>query len=438
MYKRYLLLVLSCLLGLNGVDRLALGLMLQNIKISLDLNDVQLGILNGIAFAAFYSVMGIPMGRWSDRGDRVKIIGTTTALWSVMVSLMPAAASFGQLLLIRIGVAVGESGCVPPSHSLIAENFARAERPRATGIYYTVSLALSTGTGYLLGGWLNQTVGWRATFFLLGIPGVALSIITWTTLREPRRQAADFRWRVSQSASNELADTLSHAPLRAVARLLWRNRTFRFLLLAYSVACFFGYGILQWQPSFFVRSYGFHTASLGFWLAIIYGIGGAVGTYVGGDLASRLWKNDERRQLAAMAMLYSAFGVSSALMYLAANYIVAFALMTVGMFAGAMVTGPLFATVHAIVPPGARAISISLIYLAGNLIGLGLGPLIVGVLSDLLRPRFEVESLRYALLAMCPGYLLASWYIWQASKTVLSDLARVCDLQRPILLLARP
>lgn len=438
MYKGYLLLVLACLLGFNGVDRLAMGLMMQNIKLSLHLDDIQLGVLNGIAFAAFYSVMGIPIGRWSDRGDRVGIIVATTALWSIAVSLMAVAASFTQLLLIRVGVAVGESGCVPPSHSLIAENFSRAERPRATGIYYTASLVISTGIGYLLGGCLNQLVGWRATFLLLGIPGFALSIISWITLPEPRRNGARSKLPIGPFTSQEASDAVYDAPLRVVLGLLWRNRTFRFLLLSYSIACFFGYGILQWQPSFFVRSYGFHTASLGLWLALVYGIGGAVGTYVGGDLASRLWKNDERRQLAAMAILYSAFGVSSALMYLATSYIVAFALMTLGMFAGAMVTGPLFATVHAIVTPRARAISISLIYLAGNLIGLGLGPLLVGVLSHVLRPRFGVESLRYALLAMCPGYLLASWYIWRASRTVLVDLARVSDLEGPSLLFARP
>ena len=157
-YRNYLLTVLLVILAFNYVDRVALGLLLQDIKVDLDLSDTQLGFLSGIAFALFYSVMGIPIARWADRGNRVMIITVTTALWSVAVALCGLAGSFLQLLLIRIGVAVGEAGCIPPAHSLIADYFTRAERPRAVA-RYMLGGPLSFVIGYFLAGWLNQLCG---------------------------------------------------------------------------------------------------------------------------------------------------------------------------------------------------------------------------------------------------------------------------------------
>src|SRR5687768_16882052 len=183
-YKVYLLVLLLVICAFNYIDRLALGLVLQDIKVDLSLTDTQLGLLSGIAFALFYSIMGIPIARWADRGNRVAIITFTTALWSAAVALCGVASNFVQLLLIRIGVAVGEAGCTPPAHSLIADYFTRAERPRAVAIYM-LGGQLSV-VGYLWAGWLNELYGWRVTFMLLGLPGLGLAALAWLTLREPR------------------------------------------------------------------------------------------------------------------------------------------------------------------------------------------------------------------------------------------------------------
>src|SRR6202046_5577488 len=166
-YRRYLLAVLLVIQAFNGVDGLALGLVLQNIKVDLHLSDTQLGFLSGIAFALFYSVMGIPIARWADRGNRVTIISVTATAWSVMVALCGMAASFAQLLLIRVGVAIGEAGCIPPAHSLIADYFGRAERPKAVSVYMLAG-SLSTLIGYFVAGWLSEFYGWRTMFILLG------------------------------------------------------------------------------------------------------------------------------------------------------------------------------------------------------------------------------------------------------------------------------
>lgn len=428
-YKHYLLTLLLVILAFNYVDRLALGLLLQDIKVDLDLSDTQLGFMSGIAFALFYSVMGIPIARWADRGNRVTIITVTTALWSAAVALCGMAGSFLHLLLIRIGVAVGEAGCIPPAHSLIADYFTRAERPRAAA-RYMLGLPLSFVIGYFLAGWLNELYGWRMTFVLLGLPGLGLAVLAWLTLTEPRRGGtsgtAASRFAVPSLSRPEKPAPLPAEPsLREVCVTLWTNATFRHLLFCFSVLSFFGYGILQWQPAFFIRSYGLQTGELGTWFAVIYGFGGIAGTYWGGELASRRAASNEQLQLKAMSVALAGFAVISAGIYLSRNQYLAFGLLALATVGGNTVTGPLFATIQTLVPPRMRAIAIAALYLFANLIGMGLGPLAAGALSDAFRPWAGEESLRYALLVLCPGYFWCAWHLWRGSRTVTRDLKAV-------------
>ena len=410
--------MLAAILAFNYVDGLAMGLVLQDIKADLHLSDTQLGFLTGIAFALFYSVMGIPIARWADRGNRVAIISVTALLWSVMVILCGRAMSFAQLLAGRVGVAVGEAGCVPPAHSLIADYFSRAERPRAVALYM-MGGSLSMAIGYFLAGWLNQLYGWRATFALLGLPGLGLALLAWLTLREPR----SFR-QIEPSAS--AAPDLDTTTLTGVYRALWANSSFRDVLFCFCVMTFFSAGIQQWQPAFFIRSYGVGTGELGTWFALIYGVSGILGTYAGGSLASRRAPNNERLQLGVMAAVYAALSCLTAGIYLVPERNAAFGLIAVGTIAAAAVSGPLFAMIQTLVAPRMRATSIALVYLFSNLVGTGLGPLTVGVLSDALRPFLGEESLRYALLALCPGYLWGGWHLWRARRTIVRDLEDTC------------
>ncbi len=427
-YRRYLLAVLLVIQAFNGVDGLALGLVLQNIKADLHLSDTQLGFLSGIAFALFYSVMGIPIARWADRGNRVTIISLTTAVWSVMVALCGTAASFAQLLLIRVGVAIGEAGCIPPAHSLIADHFNRAERPRAVA-FYMLAGSVSTLIGYFVAGWLNEFFGWRTMFILIGLPGILPAALARLTLREPRQQKRESRGArqhpsTSDSATDAAASGGTVPSLREVLATLWRNQTFRSLLLSLCVLSFFVSGILQWQPAFFVRSFHLETGELGTWFAIIYGGASFAGTYWGGELASRRAAQNEPLQLRAMALLIASIGLLSTLLYLSYNRYVAFGLLGLGVLGGCAANGPLFAIIQTLVPERMRALSIATIYLFTNLIGAGLGPLAVGTLSDALRPQMGDESLRYALLALCPGYVWSGWYLWRAARTITRDLGQ--------------
>lgn len=419
-YKNYLVILLLVILAFNNVDRLALGLLLQDIKVDLQLSDTELGFLGGMAFALFYSIMGIPIARWADRGNRVTIITLTTALWSAAVALCGFAANFVQLLLIRIGVAVGEAGCISPAHSLIASHFSRAERPRAVA-KYMLGYPLSSVIGYFLAGWLNELYGWRTTFILLGLPGLALAALAWFTLKDPRRQALAATSALQTTAEEPTPAGNAHS-LKEVFTVLWANRSFRHLLLCISVQYFFGYGDMQWKPAFFIRSFGLDTGTVGTWFAVIYGVGGFLGIYFGGVMASRYAAQNERLQLVVIAVAYSAFGILSSCIYLSPNVYMAFGFLALAVAGGAITAGPLFATIQTLVPPHMRATSIALVYLFANLIGMGLGPLAAGALSDVLRAMYGEESLRYALLLLSPGYLWCGWHLWRASKTVTQDL----------------
>ena len=410
-YNNYLLILLLIILAFNYVDRVTLGIVLQDIKNDLHLSDTELGFLGGLSFAIFYATIGIPIARWADRANRPRIIALTAALWSVAVMLCATVTGFVQLLLVRIGVAVGEAGCIPPAQSLIADTFSRDERPRAMS-RYMLGIPLAVVVGYFAGGWLNQVYGWRTTFVVMGLPGLALAALAQTTLREPRDNAS----------VSTISEDPAQPALRDVCRLLWASGTFKHLLVCVSVWYFFAYGLFQWTPAFFIRSHGFQTGELGAWLGAIFGLGSAAGIYLGGEWATRYAADNERVQLVSCALAFVFFSVINACAFMARDRYVALAVLGVANFGANLVQGPLFATIQTLVPARMRALSAALVYMFANLVGMGIGPLAAGALSDALRPYLGEDSLRYALMALCPGYLWAAWHVWRASTTVMRDI----------------
>jgi len=289
--------------------------------------------------------------------------------------------------------------------------------------------------GYYLGGWLNEFFGWRTTFILLGLPGLALAGLVLLGVREPRRcRSRDDRLSNADAVATETTVAATAQPdtvavgtppeLRQVWATLWRNRAFRHLLLCVSINYFFGYGLNFWQPTFFIRSYGLHTGELGTWFTLIFGLGGTLGTWLGGEWASTHARNNERAQLTLASVVYAAFGAISSATYLAPNQYWAFALLGFGCIGVTTAAGPMFSVIQTVVPENMRAVAIALIYFCANLIGMGLGPLAAGALSDALRPIFHADSLRYTLLALSPGYLWCAWHLWCAARAVPSYVLR--------------
>lgn len=241
-YRSYLLVLLILIHAIVLTERFALSISLQSIKRDMGLSDTLLGLMSGLAFTVFYAAMGIPIGLWADRGSRVKVVSVTMFIWGVMVALCGAVGNFVQLLLVRVGVAIGEAGGLTPSYSLISEHFGRAERPRALGLF-ALGAPISLLISFLAAGWLNQTYGWRTMFVVIASPGVVLAILAAATLRDPRSSK-------SQTSAQPLRNDTAPSVLDVVA-YLGRNRTFRRMVLATSLNFFFLYALFQWQPTFF-------------------------------------------------------------------------------------------------------------------------------------------------------------------------------------------
>ncbi len=410
-YKYYMLGLLTFVGAFNYVDRTVISLLLELIKQDLQLSDSQLGLLTGFAFSLFYGVAGIPIARWADRGNRNIIVTVTTGLWSAMVVLCGLAGNYTQLLLARVGVAVGEAGCLPTAQSLIADYFNRAERPHAMAIYWLCS-PIAVIIGYLGAGWLAELMGWRMTFVILGIPGILLALLAKLTLREPR---------LKQTRPLDI----EHPSFKVVLATLWQQNTFRYITIGFCVSYFFSAGTGIWLPTFFIRSHGMTIGELATWLTLAVGVGGLIGTYLGGFLASRYAAGKEGLQLKVVGFLNAFVGLLFIMVYLSSNKYIALALYTAAMIFLHMCSAPAFAVIQSVIDERMRSTALAIKFLLANLIGLGLGPLATGVLSDFLAPRFGNDSLRYSLILFQPGLLWMMYYYWKAGNNVEADIRNV-------------
>ena len=277
--------------------------------------------------------------------------------------------------------------------------------------------------GYFAAGWLNQYYGWRVMFVAIGLPGLVLAVLSCVTLKDPRFLRGPRLLRGNGAERPPVQETL-----RDVCLMLWKRKTFRSLLYSCAVNWFFSYGTLQWTPTFFVRSFGLTTGVLGTAFAFIIGVGSIVGTYWGGEWAARKAPGNEQRQLLAMMVVTCLSGLFMACVYvpwIAPNSYWAFTWLGLANLLGATINGPQFAMIQTLVPERMRATAISLVYLFANLIGIGLGPWAAGALSDALNGLMGGESLRYAMLLLCPGFVWSAWYFWTASRTITGDLLAV-------------
>jgi MFS family permease len=325
-----------------------------------------------------------------------------------MVVFCGVVGNFTQLLLVRVGVAVGEAGCLPTAQSLIADYFDRAERPHAMAIY-ALGGPLAVVIGYLGGGWLIEHYGWRITFMVIGVPGVLLALLVKFTLREPRLRHKNRALKPPPS-------------FKVVLTTLWQQRTFRTIAIAFSVSSFFSMGLLQWLPTFFMRSYGMGVGELGAWFALVWGGCGLFGTYLGGVLATRYVAHREALQMQACAFLFGSGGLLYILVFLSSDEYHAIAYMAVAGTVMPMCSGIIFSAIQSLVNDHMRSMALAVIFLLANLIGFGLGPFAVGLLSDQLAQTFGQESLRYALAAFSPGFLWVGFYYWKAASTIEADI----------------
>jgi MFS family permease len=413
-YRLYALVSLTLVYTLNLVDRGLIMLLLQPIKEDLQLRDTQLGLLTGIAFGLFYAIVGLPMARWADRGNRATIASLAIGLWGLTVMACLFVTSYLQLLFARVAAAIGESGCKPPTYSLVGDYFPEpAARTRAMAIYWLGS-PLSALISFVLGGKLNELYGWRMTFFLMGLPGLLLAVLLKLTLIEPRMRAS-----VRPGPQRPLPT------MRAVLSALWRQRSSRHLSIALILVYTTSLGLGPWYAAFMMRSHGAGTAELGVWLGLIFSLGGIAGILLGGYVTSRWYANKEPDQMRMSALTVTAISPCFVAFLLLPQRALALVALVPLVMAFSFFLGPIYALMQRLVPDEMRATTLAVVMLLVNLIGMGLGPQIVGMLSDMLAPALGRDSLRYAMLIMSFVAFWAAYHFWRVGRTIKDDLAAV-------------
>lgn len=401
----------------NFLDRQIVNILAEPIANDLGLSDTQIGLMTGLAFALFYTAVGLPIARYADRPTthRPRLIAVALATWSAMTALCGLAQSFWQLLLARIGVGVGEAGCTPPAHSLISD-MVPPERRSSALAFYALGIPIGSLLGLMTGGLLADLLGWRQAFLVVGLPGVAMALLVWFVLREPRRGES-----LEALRARTRTDTL---PLGAALKGVMGSRAFVLLLIAGSSAAFLAYGKVTWTTIFFQRTHGMSPGEVGLWFGLLNGLAGVLGTWLGGWMADRYGAKNRRHVLTTPAIGMVVAVPLAVMAYYAASWPVALALLLIPSVCNSLYYGPTYSAAQGLVPMRSRAIAAATLLFFQNLIGLGLGPLFFGVLSDLLQPAYGEDSVRYVLYGAAFLGLVPAFFFWRTSLRLNEELDR--------------
>jgi MFS family permease len=426
-YRRYAMVMLLIIYILNFLDRSVINILAEPIKMELGLMDWQLGLLTGLAFAIFYTVLGLPIAQLAERHNRPAIIAVSLTVWSMMTAACGLAQNFFQLILARIGVGVGEAGCTPAAHSLISDYVPREQRASALA-FYSMGTPLGSLLGLAVGGLVADAYGWRMAFIVCGLPGVLFAIIAAFTLIEPR---------IKKAVSAVQAAAAPKVTYRQALKTLANKKTFGLVAGGAAVKAFIGYGHAPFTASFFYRNHTEEIASLaamfglksggflGLSLGLVGGIGGVIGTYIGGQLADHYAKKDLRGWMVIPAV---AALINIPLYLLAINMhsaVLALSIFVITSALGSLWYGPIYATAQSIAPVNTRATASAVMLFVINLIGLGLGPLVVGLMSDGFAVGFNLgtaEGVRWALMISMGFNIIAAACFWAARKTIAGDM----------------
>lgn len=410
-YRNYVLFILTCGYVLNFVDRQVMTILLEPIKAEFGASDTQMGLISGLAFALFYATLGVPVARLADRWSRRNVLAISMATWSAVTAACGMAGSFWQLALLRVGVGIGEAGGTPPSQSLLTDYFPKERRALAQGVLATAP-NIGVLVGLFGGALIAEAFGWRTVFFVFGVPGVGLALLLFFTVKEP----------IKVKPQGLEADRSMMSALSGIIRL----PSFFMIALGVGFAAIPGYGLGVWSPSFLVRVHGMSLVDAGLWLGIIGLSGGTLGTILGGVLADRLALRDNRWQLWIPAVglmvalplqaLFLLWPASAVFTIAGKTAPVALVFMGLSSVFACFWIAPSYAAVQNLVPSHWRTQASALLLLVFNLLGLGFGPLLVGMLSDGLS-SFGAASVRWALLSsLSMGYVAITCYWFGAAK----------------------
>ena len=408
-YRTYVLSAVGVVALFNFFDRSIFSVLAVSIKSDLNLSDTQIGLLGGFGFALFYAIVGIPLARIADRHNRITLVSICLAAWSLATAACGMAGGFISLLLARIGVGAGEAGCFPPSYSVLSDYYPPARRAFAIGVFHFWG-----NIGFLLGlvgaGVVSDLFGWRAAFIIFGLPGVLFAVILKLTVREPARGALD---KVQAPVKSGF---------REAVKVLAARRAYIHLFIAYSLSAFAFYAILLWLPQFFARTFSMTQSELGVYYGLAFGGGMIVGVGLGAVIAPRFIARDRRWEMlfpavAALLSLPMALGI-----LVAPSQATALILTFLFCACASSGLGPGFAAVQSLSEPGIRATASALVLFSAALIGQGLGPTLVGILSDVLTAPLGEQSLPFSIAFAAAAFGWSSLHGWLGSKRFLQDI----------------
>jgi predicted MFS family arabinose efflux permease len=412
-YKIYILLLLLVVYISNYADRMILSVLMPYIKAEFQVSDAALGFLAGTAFAVFYATLGVPIAIWADRGNRKTIIAVSVAIWSAMTAVCGLAGNYWQFALARVGVGVGEAGGSPPSHAIISDLFGPKTRATALGIF-ALGVPFGLFVGLYGGALVAAEYGWRMAFFVLGLPGLLLALLVMFTIREPKRGASDGVTHAGEAPS-----------LMTTVRHMLNQKSLVHVFIGATLTTLVGYAGVQWWPTFVMRSHGLSMADLSLFLALVFGVAGGLGTFLGGYIADQFSKRDMKwmpRIVTIATVVGLPFGFA---IYLTESSWVVFALIGVPAALGSVYLPPTYAMTQGLVEVRMRTVASALLLFVINLIGMGLGPLLAGLISDALAPAYGKDSLKYALLILTLFNIWAAVHYWIAGRYFEADFKRV-------------
>jgi predicted MFS family arabinose efflux permease len=412
-YKIYILLLLLVVYISNYADRMILSVLMPYIKAEFQVSDAALGFLAGTAFAFLYATLGVPIAILADRGNRKTIIAVSVAIWSAMTAVCGLAGNYWQFALARVGVGVGEAGGSPPSHAIISDLFGPESRATALGIF-ALGVPFGLFVGLYGGALVAAEYGWRMAFFVLGLPGLLLALLVMFTIREPKRGASDGITHAGEAPS--LMTTVQH---------MLSQKSLVHVFIGATLTTLVGYAGVQWWPTFVMRSHGLSMTDLSLFLALVFGVAGGLGTFLGGYIADQFSKRDMKwmpRIVTIATVIGLPFGVA---IYVTESSWVVFALIGVPAALGSVYLPPTFAMTQGLVEVRMRTVASALLLFVINLIGMGLGPLLAGLISDALAPAYGKDSLKYALLILTLFNVWAAVHYWIAGRYFEADFKRV-------------
>lgn len=417
LYRYYVLGVMILVGAFAWIDRQILSIVLESLKVEFTLSDTQLGLLGGVAFGLFYVAVAVPVAALADRFNRRTIIAASMALWSVMTALCGLTTGYGSLFLARMGVGIGEAGAGAPSQALLGDYFPPERRGFVMGLLYSY-IPVSYLVAYGLGGWVNDAMGWRMAFIVFGLPGVLIAVLVRLTVREPPRGSSEpDRARRPVQPPPRFAQSLGY---------ILGRRSLRLLPIAGAAHSVGMVGASVWLPAYFVRVHHMSSATVGMWLALIYGIAGLGGALFGGHLADRLAakRNDERWYAWLCAIAVAGTLPFTIAMYVTGDPAVALALFVIPAVLNHMILGPVFATVQNLAGLARRALAAACYMFVVNLVAMGLGPTIIGIVSDLTQARFGGDALRYSLVGLiCCANVISTTFFLLSARSMNEDLA---------------